>query len=46
MTAFHQFTACRLQDVTMVSLAELAAEQGRPVPSDAEVRDAVAAALC
>ncbi|WP_246281835.1 lipoyl(octanoyl) transferase LipB [Fodinicola acaciae] len=46
MTAFHQFAACRLHDVTMVSLAELAAEQGRPVPSDADVRDAVAAALC
>jgi lipoate-protein ligase B len=46
MTAFHQFTACRLQDVTMVSLAELAAEQGRPAPTDADVRDAVEAALC
>ncbi len=46
MTAFHHFTACGLVDVTMTSLAELAAEQGRATPTDAEVRDAVAAALC
>jgi lipoyl(octanoyl) transferase len=46
MAAFHAFTACRLADVTMVSLREIALEQGKPVPSDAEVRDAVAAALC
>ena len=45
MTAFHRFTACGLADVTMVSLAELAAEQRRGTPSDAEVRDAVFAAL-
>jgi lipoyl(octanoyl) transferase len=45
MSAFRRFTACRLDDVTMVSLAELAAERGRPAPPDAEVRDAVAAAL-
>jgi lipoyl(octanoyl) transferase len=45
MSAFHRFTACGLADVTMVSLAELAAEQRRETPSDAEVRDAVFAAL-
>jgi len=41
----HHFTACGLADVTMVSLAELAAEQRRETPSDAEVRDAVFAGL-
>jgi lipoate-protein ligase B len=45
MSAFQRFTACRLEDVTMVSLAQLAAERDRPAPLDAEVRDAVAAAL-
>jgi lipoyl(octanoyl) transferase len=45
MAAFHRFTACGLADVTMVSLAELAAEQRRETPSDAEVRDAVFASL-
>jgi lipoyl(octanoyl) transferase len=45
MAAFHGFTACGLADVTMVSLAELAAEQRRETPSDAEVRDAVFASL-
>jgi lipoate-protein ligase B len=43
MTVFHQFTACGLHDVTMTSLRELAQERGVPVPSDAQVRDAVAA---
>ena len=46
MSVFHTFTTCGLHDVTMVSLAELAAELGLPVPADAEVRDAVAKALC
>ncbi|MET8993733.1 lipoyl(octanoyl) transferase LipB [Amycolatopsis sp. NPDC004169] len=45
MAAFRHFTACGLADVTMVSLAELAAEQRRETPSDAGVRDAVFAAL-
>lgn len=45
MSAFRHFVACGLADVTMVSLAELAAERGRGTPSDAEVRDAVFAAL-
>lgn len=42
MSVFHTFTSCGLHDVTMVSLAELAAERGMPVPTDAAVRDAVA----
>lgn len=45
MTAFERCTACGLADVTMVSLRQLAAEQGVATPTDAEVRDAVAAAL-
>ena len=45
MTAFRQFVACGLQDVTMTSLRELAGEQGIPVPSDAQVRDAIAASF-
>ncbi|MET9269730.1 lipoyl(octanoyl) transferase LipB [Kribbella sp. NPDC003557] len=45
MTVFHTFTSCGLHDVTMVSLAELAAEQGTAAPSDADVRDAVARSL-
>ncbi|MEU7055538.1 lipoyl(octanoyl) transferase LipB [Streptomyces sp. NPDC046197] len=42
---FARFTACGLPDVAMTSLAELAAEQGRPAPGEREVRDAVAKAL-
>ncbi|MFB6719835.1 lipoyl(octanoyl) transferase LipB [Kribbella sp. NPDC056345] len=45
MSVFHTFTTCGLHDVTMVSLAELAAENGVPVPSDAAVRDAIAHSL-
>ena len=45
MTAFHRFTVCGLADVTMVSLADLAAEQRRGTPADAEVRDAIFASL-
>jgi lipoyl(octanoyl) transferase len=45
MTVFHTFTSCGLHDVTMVSLAELAAEQGLAAPRDADVRDAVARSL-
>jgi lipoate-protein ligase B len=45
MTVFHEFTACGLHDVTMTSLRELAGERGVPVPTAAQVRDAVAAAL-
>ncbi|WP_439677757.1 lipoyl(octanoyl) transferase LipB [Embleya sp. MST-111070] len=45
LSAFTTFTACALPDTTMTSLAELAAEAGRPVPTEAAVRDAVADAL-
>ncbi|TCN39250.1 lipoyl(octanoyl) transferase [Kribbella orskensis] len=45
MNVFHTFTTCGLHDVTMVSLAELAAELDVPVPTDAVLRDAVAGAL-
>jgi lipoyl(octanoyl) transferase len=45
MTAFHTFTSCGLHDVTMVSLADLAAERGITTPTDAEVRDAIADSL-
>jgi lipoyl(octanoyl) transferase len=45
MTVFHTFTSCGLDDVTMVSLAELAAERGLAAPSDADVRDAIANCL-
>jgi lipoyl(octanoyl) transferase len=45
MTVFHTFTSCGLHDVTMVSLAERAAERGLATPSEADVRDAVANAL-
>lgn len=45
MAAFRRFVVCGLADVTMVSLAELAGEQGVPAPTEAEVRDAVARAL-
>jgi lipoyl(octanoyl) transferase len=42
---FAGFTACGLPDVTMTSLARLAARQGRSAPSEEEVRDVVAKAL-
>ncbi|WP_344218055.1 lipoyl(octanoyl) transferase LipB [Kribbella sancticallisti] len=45
MSVFHTFTTCGLHDVTMVSLAELAAQQGIQAPTDQQVRDAVAVAL-
>jgi lipoyl(octanoyl) transferase len=45
MTVFDRFTVCGLHDVTMTSLQRLAERDGRPVPTDAEVRDAVAAYL-
>jgi len=43
--AFDLFTACGLPHVHMTSLGELAAEQNIPMPDDATVRAAVAAAL-
>ena len=45
MSAFDSFTACGLQEVTMTSLRRMANAAGRPTPSDAEVRDAIAASL-
>ncbi|MGW0830166.1 lipoyl(octanoyl) transferase LipB [Streptomyces prunicolor] len=45
LAEFTRFTACGLPGVTMTSLAELAAGQGRSAPSEEEVRDAVAKAL-
>jgi lipoyl(octanoyl) transferase len=45
MAAFHSFTACGLQDVTMTSLAEIARRRNLPVPADRTVRDAVGAAF-
>jgi lipoyl(octanoyl) transferase len=45
MSVFDRFTVCGLHDVTMTSLGRLAERAGRPTPSDAEVRDAVAASL-
>ena len=45
MTAFERFTVCGLHDVTMASLRELANERGGRAPTDAEVREAVAAEL-
>jgi lipoyl(octanoyl) transferase len=45
MSVFHTFTTCGLDDVTMVSLAELAAEAGVRVPTAEELRTAVAASL-
>ncbi|TDD27521.1 lipoyl(octanoyl) transferase [Kribbella turkmenica] len=45
LTVFHTFTSCGLHDVTMVSLAELAAERGVPAPTDTAVRDAIARSL-
>ena len=39
---FDRFTACRLEGVTMTSLRRLADEQGRALPGDGEIRDALA----
>jgi lipoyl(octanoyl) transferase len=45
LAVFDRFVACSLDDVAMTSLRQLAAERGVRPPTDAEVRDAVAAAL-
>ncbi|MGW1891797.1 lipoyl(octanoyl) transferase LipB [Streptomyces sp. NPDC002004] len=45
LAEFARFTACGLPEVAMTSLAAMAAARGRPVPTDREVRDAVAVAL-
>ncbi len=43
---FDEFTACRMDDVTMTSLRRIAGAEGRPTPSEAQVRDALARHLC
>jgi lipoyl(octanoyl) transferase len=45
LTVYSRFTACSLDGVPMTSLKRMAEEQGVPFPSEAAVRDAVAAAL-
>ncbi|MDR6317887.1 lipoyl(octanoyl) transferase LipB [Actinoplanes couchii] len=45
LAVFDSFIACSLDDVAMTSLHQLAAESGVHPPTDAEVRDAVAAHL-
>lgn len=45
MSIFERFTVCGLHDVTMTSLARLAAESLADPPPDAAVRDAVSSAL-
>jgi lipoyl(octanoyl) transferase len=45
LTVFDRFTACRLSDVTMTSLRRLASTDGRAVPSDPDIRSAIAAHL-
>lgn len=45
LAAFDAFTACGLPEVAMTSLAEKAAAYGVAAPTEARVRDAVAAAL-
>ncbi|KUL40183.1 lipoyl(octanoyl) transferase LipB [Streptomyces regalis] len=45
LDVYSTFMSCALPDVRMTSLAELAEEIGRPTPTEAQVRDAVTAAL-
>jgi lipoyl(octanoyl) transferase len=45
LTVFDRFTACSLPGVEMTSLRRIAEAQGLQVPTDLQVRDAVAAAL-
>jgi lipoyl(octanoyl) transferase len=42
LSVFGSFVACSLDDVEMTSLRQLAVIQGVPMPSEAEVRDAIA----
>ena len=42
LSVFDRFTACRLKDVTMTSLRQIAEEQHISVPTDAAVREVVA----
>ncbi|MFI5896411.1 lipoyl(octanoyl) transferase LipB [Actinoplanes sp. NPDC051513] len=45
LSVYERFTACSLEGVPMTSLRRLAEEQGRPLPPEPVVRDAIAAAL-
>jgi lipoyl(octanoyl) transferase len=45
MTAFDRFTVCGLQDVTMTSLRRVADARQVAMPSEASVKDALAASL-
>jgi lipoyl(octanoyl) transferase len=45
LSVYARFTACSLDGVPMTSLRQMSDAQGVPFPSDAAVRDAVAAAL-
>ena len=45
MAVFDSFTVCGLPGVAMTSVRLLAEEQGLKVPSDAEIRDAIAGRL-
>ena len=45
LTVYERFTACSLDGVPMTSLRRMADAQGRPLPADASIRDALARAL-
>ncbi len=45
LNAFTAFTPCGLPDVSMTSLARMAVTLDAPVPTEEQVRDAVADAL-
>jgi len=45
LSVYQRFTACSLDGVQMTSLRRLAEEQGRPLPAEPMIRDAIAAAL-
>jgi lipoyl(octanoyl) transferase len=45
LSVFDSFVACSLTDVAMTSLRQLSVTQRVPMPTDAEVRDAVAGRL-
>jgi lipoyl(octanoyl) transferase len=45
LTVFDRFTACRLDGVEMTSLRRLADAAGRPLPTEPEIRDALATSL-
>ena len=45
LSVFDSFVACGLDDVVMTSLRRLAAGTRRPLPAEAEIRDAIARQL-